>query len=434
MPEWYWLALLLLGVLFLLMFIGVPAGFAMGLTSVIMILLFLGPNHLIQLANIMVFRGTDFQFLVAPLFVFMAAMVAYSGVAEAAYTAAARWLNRLPGSLALSSTAGCAAFAAVSGSAVATALTIGIFAIPQMLKHGYDKRLAVGSVAAAGTLGVLIPPSISMVIFGVITETSIGQLFIAGIIPGLMLTLLLMAYLIGVCTLKPHLAPPAGSFTWRERFESLKPVWGVLLLFVLVMGSIYTGIATVTEAAAVGVAGAFGLMVVNRQITWERLVDALNRSAQTTAMVMFLLLGGFSLSFVASTLGIAHGISNALVNSGLSPLMVIVLYNILLILLGIPLETSTIVVITMPILFSAFKQMGFDPLWLGVLTTMNGEIGTISPPAGLVLFALKGILPRGISTRDLFMGVLPFNLVLIFALAIVIAFPELATWLPRQMK
>lgn len=434
MPEWYWLVLMLMGLLFLFMFMGVPAGFAMGLTSSIMIVLFLSPNHLIELANVMFQRGTSHEFIVAPLFIFMASLVAYSGVAEEAYVAAARWLNRLPGSLALASTAGCAAFAAVSGSSVATALTVGVFAIPQMIKHGYDKRLAVGSVATAGTLGILIPPSISMVIFGIITETSIGQLFIAGIVPGILLALVLMGYIAVLTSLRPHLAPPAGSFTWRERFQALGPVWGIVTLFVMVMGSIYTGIATATEAAAVGAVGSFLLMVAKRKLTFQRLADSLTRAAQTTAMAMFLLAGGFSLSFVSATLGIAHGISNGLVESGLSPLLVLIAYNVLLILLGIPLETSTIVVITMPILFPAFQRMGFDPLWLGVLTTINAEIGTISPPAGLVLFAIKSILPKDFTTRDLFMGVLPFNFVLACFLLAMIAFPELSTWLPSQMK
>jgi tripartite ATP-independent transporter DctM subunit len=434
MLEWYWSGLIMLSLMLALMFVGMPAGLAMGLTSAILILVFLSPNNLLVLANIALERGTDHQFIVAPLFIFMAALVAYSGVAEDAYRAAARWLNRLPGSLALSSTAGCAAFAAVSGSSVATALTIGVFAIPQMLRHGYDKRLAVGSVATAGTLGILLPPSISMVIFGIITETSIGQLFIAGIIPGILLALALMVYILVLSALKPHLAPPAGSFTWRERFEALGPVWGILALFAIVMGSMYLGIATPAEASAIGATGAFLLIVIKRQLTWPRLKDSLLRAAETTAMVTLLLLGGFSLSYVASALGIAHGLSEAIIQSNLSPLAVILLYMGLLIVLGTALETSTIIVITMPLLFPAFVELGFNPLWLGVLTTINAEIGTISPPSGLVLFAIKGIAPKDFTTRDLYMGVLPFNVVLALFLALMIAYPEFSTWLPSQMK
>jgi C4-dicarboxylate transporter DctM subunit len=424
----------MIGLMLGLMFIGMPAGLAMGLTSAILIVMFLSPNQLLVLANVALDRGTDNQFIVAPLFVFMASLVAYSGVAEEAYVAASRWMNRLPGSLALASTAGCAIFAAVSGSAVATALTIGVFAIPQMLRHGYDRRLAVGSVATAGTLGILIPPSISMVIFGIITETSIGQLFIAGIVPGILLAVLLMAYVMVVSALKPHLAPAAGHFTWRERLESLLPVWGIIALFVLVMGSMYAGIATPPEASAIGATGAFLLMLFKRRLTWSRFVEALLRSAETTAMVTLLLLGGFALSYVASTMGIAHGLSQAITDSNLSPLAVILAYNLLLILLGTALETSTIIVITMPLLFPAFMKLGFDPLWLGVLTTINAEIGTISPPSGLVLFAIKGIAPKDFTTKDLYMAVLPFNVVVALFLIVMIAFPELSTWLPGQMK
>ncbi|MBI4492042.1 MAG: TRAP transporter large permease [Chloroflexi bacterium] len=434
MLEWYWAGLLMIGLMLLLMFVGMPAGLAMGLTSALMILAFLSPNNLLVLANIAFERGTDNQFIVAPLFIFMAALVAYSGVAEEAYVAAARWLNRLPGSLALASTAGCAAFAAVSGSSVATALTVGVFAIPQMIKAGYDRRLAVGSVATAGTLGILIPPSISMVIFGIITETSIGQLFIAGIVPGLLLALALMGYIVVVTRLHPGLAPPAGAFTWRERFESLLPVWGIAALFALVMGSMYLGIATPAEASAIGASGAFVLMALKRKLTWRRFTNSLVRATETTAMVTLLLLGGFTLSYVAAAMGIAHGLSQAIAGSNLSPLAVILAYNLLLVVLGTALETSTIIVITMPLLFPAFVKLGFDPLWLGVLTTINSEIGTISPPSGLVLFAIKGIAPKDFTTRDLFMGVLPFNVVLALFLLFMIAFPQLSTWLPGHMK
>ena len=342
-------------------------------------------------------------------------------------------MNRLPGSLALASTGACAAFAGVSGSSVADALTVGTFAIPQMVKHGYSPRLAVGSVATAGTLGILIPPSVSMVIFGIITETSIGQLFIAGIIPGILLALVLMGYILIVCTLRPHLAPPAGSFTWGERFAALRPLWAITALFVAVMGSMYLGIATTTEAAAVGATGAFLLMVARRKFTRGRFVEALRRAAETTAMVAVLLLGGFSLSYVAAAMGIAHGLADAILETGLSPLAVILLYNLLLLVLGAPLETSTLIVITMPLLFPAFVKLGFDPLWLGVLTTINSEVGTVSPPSGLVLFAIKNLAPKGFTTRDLFMGVLPFNGVLIAFLIVMIFFPQLSTWLPSQM-
>src|ERR687885_349962 len=433
MLEWYWSALLLVGLMLLLMFVGMPAGFAMGLTSAIMIVVFISPNNLLVLANIALERGSDNQFIVAPLFIFMACLVAYSGAAEDAYIAASRWLNRLPGSLALASTAACTVFAGVSGSSVADALTVGTFAIPQMVRQGYDRRLAVGSIAAAGTLGILIPPSVSMVIFGIITETSVGQLFIAGVVPGILLSLVLMGYIYVVARLRPELAPPAGSFSWRERFQALVPVWGILALFALVMGSMYTGIATTTEAAAVGALGALVLMLVRRRLTWARLIDSVRRAAEVTCMVAMLLLGGFALSYVAGALGIAHGLADAILHTNLSPLAVILLYNLLLLVLGAPLETSTLIVITMPLLFPAFVKLGFDPLWLGVLTTINSEVGTVSPPSGLVLFAIKNLAPKGFTTRDLFLGVLPFNVLLLVFLLLMIAFPQFSTWLPSQM-
>src|ERR687886_443063 len=259
MLDWYWSALLLVGLMLGLMAIGMPAGFAMGLTAAIMIVVFLGPANLLVLANVAFDRGTENEFIVAPLFIFMAALVAYSGVAEDAY------------------------------------------------------------IAAAGTLGILIPPSVSMVIFGIITETSVGQLFIAGVVPGILLSLFLMGYIYVLARLRPDLAPRAGSFTWRERFQALVPVWGILGLFALVMGSMYTGIATTTEAAAVGAGGALVLMLVRRRLTWARLVDSVRRAAEVTCMVAMLLLGGFALSYVAGALGIAHGPAGALPHTKPSP-------------------------------------------------------------------------------------------------------------------
>jgi C4-dicarboxylate transporter DctM subunit len=432
--AWYWGALLIVGLLLVLMFTGMPAGFAMGLTAIILTVVFLGPNNLIVLANNAFTRGTENEFIVAPLFIFMAGLVAYSGVAEDAYNAASRWLNRLPASLALSTTAACAVFAGVSGSSVADSLTVGTFAIPSMIKHGYEKRLAVSTVAAAGTLGILFPPSVSMVVFGIITETSIGQLFIAGIVPGIMLSLILMIYHVVNATLKPHLAPPAGSFTWRERFESVPPVWGILTLLLLVIGSMYTGIATTPEASAVGAVGAFVLLALKRKLTWDRLKNALRRSAETTAMVAFLLVGGLSLSYVAASMGVAHGIADALLKTHMSPVTIVILYNLLLFVLGAPLETATIIVITMPLIFPALVALGINPLWIGVMTAVNSEIGTICPPSGLVLFALKSLLPKGYTTRDLFTGVIPFICVLTGFLLLIIAFPVLSTWLPSTMK
>jgi tripartite ATP-independent transporter DctM subunit len=424
----------MLSLLGILLCIGMPAAFALGLTSAIMVVLFLGPASLIQLPQIAFSRGSENLFIVAPLFVLMGHLVVYSGVAEAAYTAAQRWLNRLPGSLAVSSTAAATAFGAVSGSSVACALTIGSFAIPEMIKRGYDKRLAVASVATAATLDSLIPPSIALIIFGIITETSIAHLYVAGIIPGLFLAGLLMAYQIGLAKLRPDLSPPGGYFTWRQRYTSLGPIWGIVVLFALVMGSMYTGIATAAEAAAVGATGALLLTVINRQMNGRKLVDALFRAARTTAMVMFLLAGGFALSYVAAATGVAHGISEWLVQSNLPPWAVILAYMLLLIILGFPLETGTIVVITMPILFPAFERMGFDPLWLGVITTINAQIGTISPPAGLVLYAIKSVCPPEVAMGDIMKGMLPFCAVLAVGLAIVMLFPAMSTWLPSQMK
>lgn len=432
--TWYWAALLVVVLLFVFMALGVPVAFSLGLTAAVATFFLLGPKLLINVANIAFEKGADNLFIVAPLFIFMAAVVAYSGVAEQAFTAAHRWLNRMPGALASSSLVACTAFAAISGSSPATSATVGYFAIPEMLRHGYNRRLAAGTIAAGGTLGILIPPSVTMILYGIITETSIAKLFIAGILPGLMLSGLMIAYTTLVATLKPDVAPAAPRFTWRERFTSLKGIWGVLFLFMAVLGSIYFGIATPSESAAIGAGGALLLTWLTGRMTWARLWEATTKSARVTAMVMFLIFGGFTLSYVVSSLGIGHGLARLLLDSGLRPWTIMIGYNILLMLLGTLMEPAAMMVLTLPILFPVFLQMGFDPVWLGVIITINAELGMITPPFGLNLFVLKSVVPSEVQLSDIVLGSLPYAVVLLLGLALVMAFPEIALVLPALSR
>lgn len=432
--EWYVSGPAIIAMLLVFVGLGVPVAFSMGLSGVISVLLFLPPSRLHNLGNIFYDRGTEFTFVVVPMFILMAALIAQSGLAAASYTAAQRWLNRLPGSLAASSIAAATAFASISGSSPATAATIGLVAVPEMLKRGYSARMATGAVAAGGTLGALIPPSVVMIIFGIVTETSIGKLFIAGIVPGLLLAGLLILYTVVWARLAPDHAPSLGRVSWRERWSALKPLWGVIALFVAVMGSIYSGAATVEEAAAVGVAMAFVAALINREMTLAHLVQSLLQAARTSAMVMFLLGCGFFLSFLMASLNVPQGLAEVALTFGVNRWVLFLGFNVMLIVLGFMMESISIMIIFMPLVFPLFVKLGFDPIWIGVVTTVNVEIGMITPPVGLNLFVLRSVLPADVSTRDILMGGLIYTIPMLVGLGVLIAFPELCTWLLTTME
>jgi C4-dicarboxylate transporter, DctM subunit len=431
--EWYVSGPAIIAMLLVFVGLGVPVAFSMGLSGFVGVLLFLPPNRLHNLGNIFYDRGTEFTFVVVPMFILMAALIAQSGLAAASYTAAQRWLNRLPGSLAASSIVAATAFAAISGSSPATAATIGLVSVPEMIKRGYSARMATGAVAAGGTLGALIPPSVVMIIYGIVTETSIGKLFIAGIVPGLLLSALLILYTVAWARLAPGTAPSLGTVSWRERWSALKPLWGVIVLFFAVMGSIYSGAATVEEAAAVGVAVAFIAAVVNGEMSLARLRESLLQAARTSAMVMFLLGSGFFLSFLMASLNVPQGLAEVALASGLNRWVLFLGFTVVLIVLGFVMETISIMIIFMPLVFPLFVKMGFDPIWIGVVTTVNVEIGMITPPVGLNLFVLRSVLPAEVSTRDVLEGGLVYTIPMLLGLGLVIAFPGLSTWLLTTM-
>jgi C4-dicarboxylate transporter, DctM subunit len=432
--EWYISGPAIIAMLLLFVGLGVPVAFSMGLSGVISVLLFLPLNRLHNLGNIFYDRGTEFTFVVVPMFILMASLIAQSGLAAASYTAAQRWFNRLPGSLAASSIAAATGFAAISGSSPATAATIGLVAVPEMLKRGYSARMATGAVVAGGTLGALIPPSVVMIIYGIVTETSIGKLFIAGIVPGLLLSALLMLYTMAWALLVPGHAPSLDAVSWRERWIALKPLWGVIALFFAVMGSIYSGAATVEEAAAVGVAMAFIAALVNREMTLARLRESLLQAARTSAMVMFLLGSGFFLSFLMASLNVPQGLAEFALAAGVNRWVLFLGFNVILIVLGFVMESISVMIIFMPLVFPLFVKMGFDPIWIGIVTTVNVEIGMITPPVGLNLFVLRSVLPEQVSTRDVLIGGLVYTIPMLVGLGLVIAFPGLSTWLLTTMQ
>ncbi len=432
--EWFGSSVLLFGILLGLLFLGIPVAFSMGIAASIMVVLFLSPNMLVQMARLGFSVATNDIFLVAPLFILMAGLVSHSDIAQRAYLAATKWLYRVPGALSVSTVVACTAFAAISGSSPATAAAIGYASVPEMIRHGYSKRVAVGVVAAGGTLGILIPPSMVMVIYGILTETSIGALFIAGILPGLFLAALMIAWVIYKSLRDGGLPDAAAAPSWQERWSSLTGIWPVLLLFIVVMGAIYAGIATTTEAAALGALAALLLTVRRPDMRLAGLGRVLLVTAQQTAMLMLLIIFGSFFGFVVSRLGIAHGLVEAVTAANLEPWMVLALYIAALLVLGCFMDPASMMVITLPLAFPVLKELGYDAIWLGVIVTIAVEIGMITPPVGMNLFVLKGIVPKDVTMTDIIAGSAPFVGVLLAGLLVIVMFPGIATWLPEMMK
>ena len=420
--------------LLLLLGMGYPIAFAMGSIVVAGILCLAEPHLLFQLAQISMQLSTNFLFLVIPLFILMSEFILISGIAGDAFDAARRWLNWLPGGLGVSSIFACSAFAAVCGSSPVTAATVGMVAIPGMTERGYQRKFAAGIVASAGTIGIMIPPSICLIIYGVMTNMSIGKLFIAGVVPGILLTLVLSFNVIIRAKLNPSIAPLLEeTVTWEKRLSALKKIGPILVLSFFVLGSIYAGIATPTEAAAVGAMGAFVIMLIKERFGLKKLRPALERSAGLTSAIMMLLIGGTCMAFFMNYTGIPQKLVDFTLGLGLGRWWIMLVINIVLILLGCFLDPTGILVLMVPLVFPIITSLGFDPIWFGVILTLNVEIGMITPPVGLNLYVLNAI-DRTLGVTEIIAGTIPFLISLLICLALIMLFPEIVLWLPNLME
>ncbi|HZG81429.1 MAG TPA: TRAP transporter large permease [Brevibacillus sp.] len=413
---------------------GISVAVAMGIIGVLGTLIFISPNALSQLGSIALNQSSSMVLIVVPLFVLMSEALAASPIGSNLFRTAQLWLGRIPGALGMSTILTSAGFSAVCGSSPVTAATIGSVAVPEMVKNGYDRKLALGLTAAGGTLGILIPPSVAMILYGVITETSIGALFIAGIVPGLMIAGLLCLTVWIKVMLNPQLAPPVKtSVTWGERMGALKSVLPVLLLGVAVMGAIYSGIATPTESGAVGAAVALIIVGVSGYLAIHSLKRILENTVKTTAMFLFLVIGGMFSSFVLNRIGIPQGMAEILTSMDMPGWVIIVGINLLLLILGMFLDPMSILVIMVPIFFPTVISLGYDPVWFGILVTINTEIAAITPPVGFNLFVLKNVIPK-VTIAEVTKGALIFILPLAVGLLLLIFLPEIALFLPSMMK
>lgn len=414
---------------------GMPVFGSLGLASVIGILLVQGPRGLGAVPGVIYDRLAGFVLVAVPLFILMGEIIFISGIGADIYTATSRWLNKLSGSLGMSSVAACAIFSALCGVSVAGAATIGSFAIPEMLKRGYDKSLATGCVAASGGLALLIPPSVALILYGVVADESVGKLFIAGIIPGLALAILMMGYIFILAKLRPKMAPASTlQITWRMRFTALVRIWPVLLLIFLVLGSIYLGIATPTEAAAVGCVGALVLGFFRKRLDWGVLKRIFRTTMVTSGMILMILSSALLFGYVLTRLQVPQQLAELVATSHLPNWVVFILIFALLFVMGMFMDIVSVILISTPILLPIVIGMGYNALWFGIVMAITCEIGTETPPVGLNLFVIKGVSPDSVSLMDVIRGAIPFAMVETFGLIIFVAFPGLVLWLPGLLK
>jgi C4-dicarboxylate transporter DctM subunit len=378
-------------------------------------------------------RATSYTLTVIPLFVLMGYLASEAGLSRSLFRAANAWLGHRRGGLAMAAVAGCAGFGAICGSSVATGATMCAVALPEMRRYRYADSLSTGSIAAGGTLGILIPPSIIFVIYGIMTEQSIGKLLLSGVIPGVILTVLFIGTIAAVTAWNPALGMPGPRASWRERMSAARGVWDTLVLFLLVIGGIYAGLATPSESAAFGAVGALVFGIARRTLGWRRLLSALDHTVRTTAMVFFIIIGadlfGYFMALSQMPMALAAWLSTLRV----APVVVLWTIIVTYILLGALMDELAMILLTVPIFLPVVRALGYDPIWFGVIIVVVVQIGLIAPPVGLNVFVIGG-MARDVPLATIYRGIMPFLAAQILLLALLTAWPGLALILPRTMR
>lgn len=394
---------------------------------------FFSPFPLMRGLGQIVWSSSNSATLIAiPFFVLLGEILVRSGVAERTYTALDRWVSWLPGGLIHANIGTATLFSATSGSSVATAATVATVAMPQAEALNYNPRLFSGAIAAGGTLGIMIPPSINLIVYGFLTESSIPQLFLAGLLPGLLLALMFMAITAILCTIKPSLGGPSRSSSWAERVAGLRDLLPILFLFGSIVGSIYTGWATPTEAAAIGVAIALLIAAFNKGLSLTMVIDSLRGAVRITAMIMLVVVGAYVLNFALSSAGLGRALQDLMSNLGLTPLMTLFVIILMYIILGFFIETLSLMVATIPIIVPIVVGLGYDKVWFGILMIILVEMALITPPVGLNLFVVQGARKSG-SFTDVMVGAIPYALVMLLMVGLLILFPQIALFLPSGL-
>ena len=427
-------SLVAVGIMLMLSFLRVPIAISMGLVGFAGLWWVRGLAPSMASATTVVYEsGFQYTLSVVPLFILMGAFVTRAGMSRELYRAAQTFVGHLRGGLAMATVIACGGFGAICGSSIATSATMTHVAYPSMRASAYSEELAVGSIASGGTLGILIPPSTIMVLYGIMTETNIGKLFAAGVLPGILGIVLLCCAVQYVCWRRPASGPRAERVAWPERLRALRDVWGVVVLFGVVMGGIYGGIFTATEGAGIGATGAFAFALLRRSLTWKSLLEVLVESARTTAMLFIILVGALVFSNFVNYTGMPGQLRSFVADHHLSPLMVIAAICLIYVILGTAMEELSVILLTIPIFFPLVTSLGFDPVWFGIIIVLVMMIGLISPPVGMNMFVVKSMLP-GVTTMTIFRGVAPFVWAEIVLLVILVAFPSISLVLPQLLK
>lgn len=422
-------------VLFVLILIGMPIGFAMGLVG------FVGcgimrswPFALFQLKTVPFSTFSDsYTMACLPLFVLMGELCFHAGISSELYMSVHYWLGRMRGGLAIATVGACAGFAAVSGSSAATVATMGTVALPEMEKYKYKPALATGSVAAGGGLGILIPPSVILVIYGLFADQSIGKLFLAGMLPGILQAVLFILTIIALCRLNSELGPPSRHYTLRQKLTSLKYALPVIILFLIVMGGIYMGVFTPTEAAGVGAFVAFMFALLRGKVTLQNLTASLVGTARTTCFILFIVMGAVIFGYFITLTRLPTTLAENLAGVELNRYVIMLGIMIMYIFLGCVMEGLSILLLTVPVVLPLVQKLGFDPIWFGVIMVTVIEMGLITPPVGINVFIIHGVA-RSVPMATIFVGILPFMIADVLHVVMLVIWPQIALFLPTLLK
>jgi len=415
--------------LLLLLALALPVAGALGVLGLLLDQIHSSMPLTLALGEVAWSTSQDFLLVAIPMFILLGEILLRAGVAERMYAAMADWLSWLPGGLMHSNIGACTVFAATSGSSVATAATVGTVSLPLIERYGYNERLFLGTLAAGGTLGILIPPSINMIIYAVLTDTSIPRLYLAGIIPGLGMALTFMALVFVLCLLRPGWGGRRPPATWSQRIASLPSLLPPIGIFLVVVGSIYAGLATPTEAASLGVVAALGLAWAYGKLSIRMLKEVFESAMRTTAMVMLIIVASYFLNFVISAIGLTTLLTDFIRGLGLTQAQMLIAVVLFYLVLGCFMETLSMMITTIPIVAPVMFALGFDPIWFGIVMVILLEMALITPPVGLNLFVVQSLRSRGPMT-DVMVGSFPFVLIMLLTIILLALFPGLAVWLP----
>jgi len=431
------LTFILFGSLVVLMLLNLPISFALATVGLMFLLLTTGPNALYLVASTSWSAWTDFLLIATPMFVLMAAFLERSGVAEDLYDSIYKWLGVLPGGLAMGTLFICTIFAAMSGTSALGTLSMGVIAMPSMLKRKYDEKMVIGAIASGGTLGILIPPRLGMIMYSYLSGVSVGKLFIAGIMPGVIMSAMFVAWVGRICVKNPFMGPPipvAERFTMREKVVSLRSVIIPVVLIFMVLGLIYFGVTTATEAAGVGAFGAFLCVLIYRRLSWKLMKQSLTATLRITSMVGFLILGAKIFTQAYTSLGAGKFVTETIAGFGLNPYIIIIGTQLVILFLGCFMDGFGIMIVCIPIFLPLIISLGFDPVWFGILFVINLEAAYLTPPFGLNLFYMRMLAPKTVKIGDIYKSVIPFISIMLVNIILIMVFPELALWLPSLMK